>query len=377
MNAATAKASVTHVEDRRLIKVTGAIDDWLAGATGLRSKDRKTIVYYTIATHDLPNLDTFPLLALVGQMGTGKSQGLRIVKSFARLPIPLSLRGMTLPAIRDEFAKCDCSTAIVEEADYAWHDHEAAFERLLSDRYQRASATAAHKEAQANRQWKQVTQSYFGATVLHRRIPFSDAALDGRTVTVHFRADHSRTYQEFTEGDPLVCEVAQLLTEIPIKLCKPDRPPGVAARIFNTYAPVLAAAQLSGDFQYCTDIQETLLLETAELKEAQSSESDGLVLRAIIDHVSKNGNFVNVRVSALSKSIFDSHRVSLMPRQVGAIARQLEFIVKNSHGQSVVAPTPASLLKAAMECSYEDEFIADLRRKVLGNTAAVDGVDEV
>lgn len=337
----------------------------LSHSTGLKERDQKLVVYWTLATHSLPHIDTFPMLGLVGQMGTGKSQTLKIIKKFAYRPRELSLRAMTLAAIRDELAACDGGTAIIEEADQAWRDHDLAFERMLSDRYQRGSAKAAHKVPAGEKEWAVRTQSYFGATVLHRRVPFNDGALDGRTVAVRFRADHSRTYQDYSEEDPSIVEGSELVQGQVFKPAAVERFPDVAARIFNTYSPLLATSQLCGDGSFRNQIRDSLLLATAELKEAQSAETDGIVVQAIVEGVSCTENFGYVRVSQLSKSIFESHRASLLPRQVGAIARQLGFTVKNSHGQAVVAPTAVSLLRACEECGYEDEFVADLRAKVL------------
>lgn len=47
-----------------------------------------------------------------------------------------------------------------------------------------------------------VTKPYFGGTALHRRIPFRDAALDGRTVRLRLRPDNSRQYRAFDAQDP-------------------------------------------------------------------------------------------------------------------------------------------------------------------------------
>jgi hypothetical protein len=209
------------------------------------------------------------------------------------------------------------------------------------------------------------TQSYFGATVLHRRIPFNDGALDGRTVAVRFRADHGRTYRDYNEEDPSIVEGSEIVQGQVFKPQAFERLPDVATRIFNTYSPLLATSQFCGDGTFCSQIRDSLLLATAELEEAQSAETDGIVVQAIVEAVSCTENFAYVRVSQLSKSIFESHRTSLLPRQVGAIARHLGFTVKNSHGQSVVAPTAVSLLRACEECGYEDEFVAELRATVL------------
>ena len=117
----------------------------LSESTGLKDRDQKLVIYWALATHALPRLNTFPLLPLLGKLATGKSQTLLIIGNFAYRATRLSLRAMTGPAIRDKLAECYQGTAIVEEADHAWKDDTMTFERMLSDRYQRASATAAHK----------------------------------------------------------------------------------------------------------------------------------------------------------------------------------------------------------------------------------------
>lgn len=270
------------------------------------------VVYWTLATHSLPHLNTFPLLALLGKMGTGKSQTLSIIANFAFHPVCLSLRGMTGPAIRDKFAECNGGTAIVEEADAAWKDAEMTFERMLSDRYQRTSAVAEHKVAAGKKNWATTTKKYFGATALHRRIPFNDAALDGRTVTVRLRPDNSRRYREYSDQDPWNAEGKELIGQVTFEPPAIEQPADVAARIFNSYKPLLSTAMLCGDQEFAKQVLSKVLQETLELKEAQSSEPDGLVLGAILETVFAGGyrDFGNIKFSVLSESIWRNHRFS-------------------------------------------------------------------
>jgi hypothetical protein len=344
----------------------------LSQSTGLKGRDQMLLVYWTLATHSLLHVNTFPLLALLGKMGTGKSQTLSIIANFAFRPARLSLRGMTGPAIRDKFAECNGGTAIVEEADNAWKDADMSFERLLSDRYQKASAEASHKVSSGDKNGGTITKAYFGATALHRRIPFNDAALDGRTVTVRLRPDHARQYREYCAEDSWSVEGRQLISQLTFEPPVVEQPRDVAARIFNTYKPVLSAAKLCGDYGFEEQMLAKLLQEMLELKEAQSTEPDGLVLRAIVESVFAGGyaDFGNINFSVLSESIWRNHKFSLQPRQIGPIARDLGFETRTSHGVTVVVPTPATLLKACDECEYTDEAIEELRREMLGPNGA-------
>jgi len=353
---------------QKLIAAAALMDKALMQSTGLKERERKLVTYWTIATHTLPHVDTFPLLTLNGKMGTGKSQTEKIIEKFAYRSRPFSLRGRTQAVIRDELAACYEATAVIEEADHAWKDGDAIFERLLSDRYQRASAEAGLKK-KCGDNWDTVTKEFFGATVLHRRIPFNDAALDGRSVPIRFRADHSRPYTEYRQDDPLIIEGVELLRELVFKPLPVEPIPQVAARIFNTYRPLLGAAGLCDDHEFPAMIRERLQLETAELKEAQSSEPDGLVLRAILAAMhDASDSYSYIRVGSLVNHIFQTYRVPLQHRQVAGIARQLGLTVKQSHGYTVVVPTPVTLLTACDECGYEDdEMTAELKRQVLGS----------
>jgi hypothetical protein len=124
-------------------------------------------------------------------------------------------------------------------------------------------------------------------------------------------------------------------------------------------------------------IEERLLLDTAQLKEAQSAEPDGLVLRAILDIVGSPPRFANIKFSDIAKWIWENHREALQPKQIGGLAREeLGLTTTESHGVTVVVPTPASLLKACRQCGYEEsETIAELKRQILGSGGEVDEVE--
>jgi hypothetical protein len=351
----------------KLARAAALMQKALTESTGLKDLQQKLVIYWTLATHSLRNENTFPLLSVQGKMGTGKSQVLLVIGNFASRPVRFSLRGMTGPTIRDKFAEAYEGTAIVEEADGAWMDPEASFERLLSDRYQRASAEASHKVRTGDKNWTAVTKHYFGATALHRRVPFKDAALDGRNICARTRPDHTRHYRAFNGEDLWNIEGKKIVSGLTFEPIAVDQPSGVAARVFDTYRPLLSVARLCEDRAFEEELQSRLFQATLELKEAQASEVDGLVLQAVIELVWINGysDFSNIKFSALSKCIWESHRLNLTPRQIGPIARELGLTTKTSHGATVVEPTPATLLKACDELDYTDEGIEELRQEML------------
>jgi hypothetical protein len=353
-------------------EVATLMDDALSQVCGLGERDRKRVTYYTIATHAASALDTFPLLVFRGPMGTGKSQALRVVGAFARQARAFSLRGMTAPTIRDKLAECHDGTAIIEEADQAWKDAET-FERMLSDRYQRATAKASFKQPRSDGSFGTVDRQLFGASILHRRLPFADPALNGRSVIVRFRADHSRTYADPKSLPRLSHERVLALQGLTLQLPAVEQPANIAARVFDTYRPLVAASIACGDTGFLASIMGALETETLSLKEAQSIEPEGLVLRALIECVTSfsgesglSPNFSRyVPLKEMAASIWDNHRVSLRPQQIGAIVRDLGFEAKESHGVTKVVPTPATLLKACTDLGYdEDDVIAEIKQQL-------------
>ena len=196
---------------------------------------------------------------------------------------------MTNPTIRDKFADCYEGTAVLEEADQAWKD--TLMRRLsvccLIDT--KGSAEAAYKVPSGNKKWVTEKKKYFGATALHPRFAFRDPALDGRTGSVRSRPDHSRLYHEYSEQDPWNVEGKELVRDLRFEPLSIDQPTGIAARVFSTYRLLVGMAKLCGDISFTEQVLSTLRQETLELKEAQSAEPDGLVLRAIVEIIFADG----------------------------------------------------------------------------------------
>jgi hypothetical protein len=356
---------IAEVKDR-LTKAAALMDKILEKATALDQLFRKIVIYYTLATHCIEHVSTFPMLVLMGPMGTGKSQTQLVVKAFAYRARDFSLRGRTLPTIRDCLGECQDGTAIIEESDRAWKDSER-FEAMLSDRYQRATAQASLKE-KAGDNYETTEVIYFGATVLHRRMPFGDPALDGRSVFVHFKANHNKTYVQYSETDPLVIEGRKLIKDLTFLPPQVAPLPGVAGRVFDTHKLLLSTAQMCGDEQFIDSVSEQLQLETDQLKEAQSVEPAGMVLQALIECLSTGGKLVfrYIKIRDLRTSLWNNQHVEMSPHQVAVMARQMGFETKHSHGVTVVVSTPRSLIAACEDLGYEDEAIAALKEKLLG-----------
>jgi hypothetical protein len=186
----------TQVVDEIVPECLRLADGLLARSTGLDLFKRRTVVYWSLATHALDQVARFPLLVIRGSTGTGKSQCQLIVGDLAYEAVRFSMHTSTAPIVRDKLSGAENRTAIIEEGDKGW-SKSTQFEDLLSGRYARATAVAAYKDSDGGRGYYSLEVATFGATCIHRRTPFHDVALNGRSIVIHTRKDHSRPYEDF------------------------------------------------------------------------------------------------------------------------------------------------------------------------------------
>jgi hypothetical protein len=346
----------------KLTEVAATIQTVLSLITGLGDLEQKIVTYWVLATHALHGAKVFPLLTLDGPLGTGKSQTEKVIAVFAHKPHPFSLRGCTLPVVRDELAEAQEGTAIIEEGDEAWKDEER-FERLLSDRSTREAADMGRKHPVGD-DWVTVREAYFGATAIHRRLPYHDSALVSRSVFAHHIADPTRMYANFEDLPLGMIGPRAWLKDLCLDLPPVDPIEGVDGRIFNTYRPLLAMAELCGDREFPGEIVRVMRLRSEELREAQALEPNALVIRALVEALMTDQGLVfrDIRLNVLANIIYETYRVKLAPQQIGAVLWQQGFQKKISGGPTFVVPTPARLLRVAHDYHIKDVKLAELEK---------------
>jgi len=347
------------------------MDHALQESTGLNPLQRKKIAYWTLATHSLPQAQKFPPLCLYGRFSCGKSTTMEIIKNFARIPFLINLRRATPAMLRDHLAGAQDATAIIEEGDGGGQEDKS--EGLISDRYQRSTATADLKKAIDGGGWTNLKLKLFGATVFHRRIPIKDPALESRALIIKYRSKYDREYLPFLNLEtgavinPEYAKGRTIATELgPQFKLPPFQPiPGIAGRIQVNYAPLISLATELGDTTFISSIAADLQADSAALKEAQGTEPDGLVLQAILAQVfgdlANSNNFLPsippnwgyVKLGVLKEYLWKEHRVALDQRQIAAMARDIGFRTVKSHGVTAV--------DACRNCEYDDLSIQKLR----------------
>jgi len=345
------------------------MDSALCKFTGLKPLQRKTVTYYGLATHALNTTEIFPQLAVSGPTSSGKSSTMKVAGVFAYQPHAFPIGNKTLPVIREELSKAHDGTAVIEEADESWKG-EVGFESLLSGRYDRATAEAGFMEGGGAKggKWTAVTRKTYGATILHRRKSFIDAALETRTIPIRTHKVDPKSVTRMPRklsDDPILAEgyefsKAAQAWEGGVELPAADSVPGIDGRVMDTFEPLLAMAKLLGDHAFIKEIKSVLLHRTEELGFAQETENEALVLRAILHHThDERGrrSFNYVRLRAIADWIEDEFRTTIHPRQVGVLCRDLNLKTKSSNGAAVVVPDWRIIVRSCAEYGVTDDAL--------------------
>ena len=349
-------------------------DKILSDCTGLDDYKRKLVTYWALATHALPTLQTFPVLSLHGHFGCGKSECLNVISLLSAKSKRITLNSFTLPAVRDAFINAHEGTVLIEEADATWKaEYDKAFENLLNNRGNRSAAVEEHNHLVGkgkDKAWERQQAKYFGATVLHKREPFDDSALESRTIVVKFKSIRDRTYKPYNAVDPLTTETSKAVSQIK-KLQLPyfESIANVAGRVMDTYRPCLMLAQYLDDQEFITTSHEILHTQTERMAMDQGTEFSHVVYSGLVNCMTVTEgegegethhlSYVNVRLSLIVDAIYKETRDSYHARKIGRQLRIMGYNTKTSHGQAVVEPNRKIMLDAYKSIEYDDPDILE------------------
>lgn len=319
-------------------------------ACGLDLQRAKTLSYYALATHGLPNLLEFPVLAVQGPPGTGKSTILDILEQITYEPYRLD-GSMSRAELRDSLK--GKPTAIIEEADLV-------YERLILKRNaRRTSKTSVKREVAKG--WESEPLDLFGATILHRRPPFKDPALQSRSITVRTRRAEGPFTSKPEDYAPYKDGIAVTAADIPwdqVDTCG-------GTRALDTWAPLLLAAKFLGDETWLAGVEGEIKQAEADLGAGQEEEPEQLVFLAVL---SLAVNFNGLDHKDPAERVAHGEVTNELKRQgrrltsyqIGQIARSIGFEIKKKGGDSYIYTGGAAKLVAiGAELGIEDEWLAE------------------
>lgn len=343
-------------------EVINSIGSIFHQVSGLEEFEERVCSYYCLSTWLVDQINPFSMLAVLGPNGTGKTQLLKAFSRVAYQTYGFTASQITTPTLRDELGKAHEGTAIIEEADETKCDLEA----YLNLRYLRETAIAAKKVPAGMGHWKTVYVPFFGATILHKRIPFKDPAVEGRSILVGTVRNEDREYiyaenlkEELVNSTKI--EQAKLKTSVKLPpLSEVKTPEDIAPRVADSYRPIIALATVAEDNDFLSLLWERLHTVSESLRDGQSYEAGPIVVQALIHALSKDDNLIirNVKLEGdLVRIIQYEFGRNLNSRQIAKILRNYGFKLKRIGGPYSVIPDIKTLVKVCRTIGIEDELV--------------------
>jgi len=332
-------------------------------ATKLPPEHAITSVYYAVATYRQEDFEWFPTLVFEGPQATGKSVNLAIQRRICCKPFLVSGKGITVPALRDTLEEAYEGTAIIEEVDEC--QNLKAVEELIGARCSRSTSVLSVKR-QGRQGWEQQPINIFGATVLHRRQPFVDAAMETRAIVIVTR----RRKGPFGTAD-ISPDILTGIRRASLSIDPGGRPrvaEGLEGRVTDTWRPLLLVAEGLGDEDWLGWIQGHMHERSESLRDGQSYEPSAVVLGKLLEITLANPGkeFGEGRI-AIDAEIGEPLRRQgypwLTPWTVSEILRnQLGFggRMHRSGGILWLYPTLDLVKQAADLIGYEDDALSGL-----------------
>ena len=136
--------------------------------------------HYVLFSWLYDNFQELPYLRLLGDYGTGKSRGLRVLGSIAYKPIFAG--GSTSPSPIFRLLNNVAGTFILDEADFKVSETYADIIKILNCGFQKGIPVL-RSEGSSGKKFEVKSFNVFGPKIISTREPFKDLALESRCLT--------------------------------------------------------------------------------------------------------------------------------------------------------------------------------------------------
>lgn len=310
-------------------------------ASGLSIEAAKTCVYYATATHGMQELPCFPILNVQGPMATGKTQAMRQVQGLVPFP-HCTGTNLTEARLRDELVKAKNGVVFIEEAD-------TVPEHLIACRFGRDTARGSvNRMSGPGQGWHPEPVDYFGATVLHKRRPFNDAATVSRAITIKTQRKPG-IYELRPVGEAVRLGLRKVWDRAKHKMSEVE----LIGRAGDVWRPLFAVALFCDDKEWLEYAREELEKANQRLKMGQEFEPDQMVVHALI--AASGEEYCRlVSLTEIRDHLRKEYNWQPSASAVAHMARDMGFAVKTSHGIQKVVVDKVVLTKAACQTGLRD-----------------------
>ena len=316
----------------------------IISACGLDDNQAKTVVYWAIATHAIDKLQKMPILVITGPFGSGKSDLLNTIQQICYQPRPINGKVSNV-VLRDKSEMH--TTMVIEEADHV-------DEQLILQRYAKQTSNIVVNRGNASKGYNPESLNIFGATVLHRRPPFKDPAVDSRSITI------KTVLRQGNFSIPTLdrASLAALASQIDWSKIVPLP----ANRAGDTWMPLFQAAVFCRDMDWIRYAAAELKKAIDSLSIGQGYEPSQLVVSKLVSlAISPDLNKLKPRVplQELTRTLKNDGN-DLNPWQVGKILRGIGFNTKLSGGTNYIIIDKTQLLAIAQQLGIDDDALKQM-----------------
>lgn len=275
------------------------------------------MVYYGILTY-CRRVKVAPVLFILGSYNCGKSWLLDTL--FPMCDGSRQINGNTYATIRDELDTCP--TAFIDE-------NEKLPEGLLRRRFMQSNSAVRFKAAVSSGGYQDKTANVFGYTVIAKRYPFKDVALQSRCIIIT------------PEQLPLKCSGCRItdvgsLVPVVQKLELPTLDFEAAGRVMQMWRPLAAIAKRLGDDEWTNWAAEHLKQETEIQNSGRIFEPREAVLRAYEQcDDALNSDEMWVKLTDIKNTANTESGLHLKPNQISEILQRAGIKMHVSHGYPV------------------------------------------
>ena len=333
-------------------------------ASSLNENEAKLCVYFCILTYKILDLVLFPILALFGEQGSGKSSIIKVMLQLVNNPTPdpknfLSLDRWEGLKINDTFASLrdgleEDTTAFIEEGDADYMKNE----RLVADRYSRQTAVVKQKKQEAIGH-SQARTRIFGATVIHKRRGFKDPATTSRSIFLKTKNEPQKPHRTTIFTDTEKEDFRNLARSIDVY------PLTGNARVHDLWYPLVGLAINVGDGNWAVWAGEQVQKQVKSHASSGSFDPQkavilGVLSRAVTEDTSGNLVFEDGKyeLSQIKSSIDQNLGVQMSINEIEFGLQQQDFEVKRRKGIPRVAVTAEKMKKACVDLGIDDEAVS-------------------
>ena len=300
----------------------------------------KTMVYWAIATHAHNELKRFPILRLTSTTHTGKTNATKFVADLCRAPLKPTggyrdsdifhqIKGSSKAAIREIIGEAQRrnSTRCFDEAD----DFPTKFIESIFDKDGGATYKMKNMGVSQGETWAISDTNLYAPVMMNGREYLKDESNQNRTIEITGLSDidwmeeHGQEYRLGTNS-----EKRGMCAEIAARIDWSEVLDSKGGRAVTVWSPLRAVAQILGDEDFLSYIENQIAIARADLIQGRAEETDCRFIEAMIklchEEVVNNNQKFPYRLSY--EKISDTG--GMTTKSVGKMVKQLKLQSRKS-----------------------------------------------